>query len=117
MQIRVAVQGGGAVGSIGVNRYWVGVGAVYDERETKRARIYLVTADRVRTIVDVKVVVAVQLEMVETEHEPLKDAVRLEGDGAVEVLLELRLQNRPVYLPVQISHVILLAHVAYVICE
>lgn len=81
------------------------------------AGIYLVTADRVRAIVDVKVIVAVQLKVVETEHEPLKDAVCLEGDGAVEVLLELRLQNRPVYLPVQISHVILLAHVAYVICE
>lgn len=70
-----------------------------------------------RAIVDVKVIVAVQLKVVETEHEPLKDAVCLEGDGAVEVLLELRLQNRPVYLPVQISHVIVLAHVAYVICE
>lgn len=99
---------------VGVKHYWM-VTALRHRNEM--AGIYLVTADRVRAIVDVKVIVAVQLKVVETEHEPLKDAVCLEGDGAVEVLLELRLQNRPVYLPVQISHVILLAHVAYVICE
>ena len=85
--------------------------------EMKRRGLYLVTADRVRTIVDVKMIVAVQLQLVETKHEPLEDTMRLKGDGAVEVLLELRDQNSPVYFSVEIPHVVLLAHVAYLICK
>ncbi|KAK1136572.1 hypothetical protein K0M31_001118 [Melipona bicolor] len=62
-------------------------------------------------------IVAVQLQLVETKHEPLEDTMRLKGDGAVEVLLELRDQNSPVYFSVEISHIVLLAHVAYLICK
>lgn len=83
----------------------------------KRRGLYLVTADRVCTIVDVKMIVAVQLQLVETKHESLEDTMRLKGDGAVEILLELRNQNSPVYFSVEISHIVLLAHVAYLICK
>lgn len=88
-------------------------------RESARdgAATYLVTADRVRAIVDVEMVVAVQLQLVETQHEPLEDAMRLEGDGAVKVPLVLRDENRPVDLPVEVPHEVLLAHVAHLICE
>lgn len=68
-------------------------------------------------IVDVQMIVAVQLQLIETKHEPLEDAVRLEGDGAVEILLQLRDQNGTVYLSVEVSHVVLFAHVAYLICK
>jgi hypothetical protein len=47
-----------------------------------------------------QVVVAVELQKVETKHESLQDGMRLEGDDAVQVPLVLRLQHSAVYLPV-----------------
>lgn len=48
---------------------------------------YLGGAHGVSSIVDVEVVVTVELESLEAEHEALKDGVGLEGDHALEVAL------------------------------
>ncbi|CAH0392604.1 unnamed protein product [Bemisia tabaci] len=61
------------------------------------------------TIVDVKMVVAVKLEKIEAEHESLKDGMRLKGDDAVQVSFVLRVQHRPVDLPVQVLQETILA--------
>lgn len=53
-----------------------------------------------RAVVHVEVVIAVELQQVEVQHEPLQYAVRLEGDGAVEVALIARPQNTAIELPV-----------------
>lgn len=70
-----------------------------------------------RAVVDVKVIVAVELQLVEAQHEPLKDAMRLESDGAVEIPLVLRYQNGTVDFCVEIPHEVLFAHVGHLICE
>lgn len=41
--------------------------------------------------------------------------MRLKRDGTVEVFLMLRYDNSPIYLSIEITHEILLAHVAYLI--
>lgn len=50
---------------------------------------YLGRRDRVCSIVDKQMVIAVQLEHVEAQHEALQDRVRLEGDDTVQVALVL----------------------------
>ena len=51
---------------------------------------HLVHADGVRAVVDEELVVAVHLELLEAQHEPLQDGLRLEGHHAVDVALVLR---------------------------
>lgn len=60
-------------------------------------------------IVDVEMVVTVQLQEVETQHEALQDRVSLEGDDAVEVALVLRPQEGAVDLPVHLLQEVALA--------
>lgn len=55
-----------------------------------------------RAVVDVEVIVAVQLEEVEAQHETLQDRVRLEGDNAVQVAFVLRPQHSAIYLAIQL---------------
>lgn len=62
-------------------------------------------------------IVAVQLESIELQHKPLKYAVRLEGDGAIEISLVLRRENGPVYLPVEIPQEVVFADVAHENCN
>lgn len=54
----------------------------------------------VRAIVHVQMVVAVELQHLEVQHEPLQDAVRLEGDGAVQVALVAGPEHAAVHLAV-----------------
>lgn len=61
--------------------------------------VYLRRCGGVSAIVHVEVVVAVQLQQVEVQHEPLQDAVRLERDGAVQVALI----SRPEYPAIQLA--------------
>ena len=45
--------------------------------------VYLVVAGGVSAVVDQQMVVAVELELIETEHEPLQDGFRLESDQTI----------------------------------
>jgi hypothetical protein len=47
-----------------------------------------------------EMVIAVELQEVETQHEALQDGVCLERDDSVQVPFVLRLQNCAIYLPV-----------------
>ena len=58
-----------------------------------RVTAYLVRPDGVRPVVDVEHVVAVDLESLEAEHEPLEDGLRGEGDDALHVALVVRLDD------------------------
>lgn len=51
-------------------------------------------------IVHVEVVVAVELQQVEVQHEPLQDAMRLERHRAVQVALVARPEHTAVELAV-----------------
>ena len=53
-----------------------------------------------RPIVNVEVIVAVQLQLIEFHHESLKYTVCLEGNGAIEGPLVLRREDSPLDLPV-----------------
>lgn len=74
-------------------------------------------ADGVGSVVDEQVVVTVQVEHVEPQHEALQDRVCLEGDDAVETLLVLRAQHGAVDLPVQLLQEVVLAQRLHVICN
>lgn len=73
------------------------------------ADAYLVWPDGVCTIVYVQVIVAVQLQKVEPQHEPLQNRMRLERNHAVEIPLIPRPENGPVDLPVQLLEEVVLA--------
>lgn len=62
-------------------------------RVTLCCRANLVRPDGVRPVVDVEHVVAVDLESLEAEHEPLEDGLRGEGDDALDVALVVRLDD------------------------
>ena len=64
-----------------------------------------------------EVVIAVQLEEVEAQHEALQDGVGLEGYDTVQVPLVLGLQHRAVYLPVQQRQEVVFAQRRHVICN
>lgn len=66
----------------------------------KQRSLYLVAADGMGPIVYEKMVITVQLQEIEPQHEALQDGVRLEGDDAVQVPLVLRLQHCSIYLAV-----------------
>lgn len=70
---------------------------------------YLVWTDGVCAVIYVQVIVAVQLQEVEPEHEPLQDRVRLERDHAVEIPLVPRPEHRAVDLPVELLQEVVLA--------
>lgn len=67
------------------------------------------------SIVDQQVIVAVQLEHVEAQHEALEDRVRLEGDDAVQVAFVLRPEHGPVDLSVQLLQEVVLAQRLHVV--
>lgn len=68
-------------------------------------------------IVDVKVVIAVELQQVKMQHEPLQNAVRLEGDSAVQVPLVAGPQHAAIELPVLTLQEVVLAERVHVICS
>lgn len=70
-----------------------------------RLGFYLVGSDGVRPIVDVEMVVAVELEYVESQHEPLEDGVRLECDHAVQVAFVFRIEDGSVYFTIQLLEI------------
>lgn len=77
---------------------------------------YLVGADRVRTVIHVQVIVAVQLQHVEAQHEPLQYGVRLERDDAVQIALVLRPEHGALDLAVQLLQEVVLTQRLHVIC-
>lgn len=70
---------------------------------------HLEGADCMSSVVDEQVVVAVQMQHVEPQHEALKNRVGLESDDAVQTLLVLRPQHSTVDLPVQLLQEVVLA--------
>lgn len=82
---------------------------------TSERHAYLVAADCMSAIVYEKMVVAVKLQEIEAKHKALQDGMRLEGDDTVEVSLVLRLEHRPVYLPVQERQEVVLTQRRHVI--
>lgn len=87
----------------------------YVTKVTSQRHAYLVASDRVGTVVYEEMVVAVELQEVEAKHETLQDGMRLKGDDTVEVPLVLRLEHRPVYLPVQERQEVVLTQRRHVI--
>jgi hypothetical protein len=71
------------------------------------ADVGLVMTGRVCSVVDEQVIVAVQIEHLEAQHEALQDRVRLEGEDAVEVALIARHNLGAVDLPVRGEEVVL----------
>lgn len=69
----------------------------------------------VGAVVDEQVVVAVELQLVEAQHETLQDRVRLERDDTVQVGLVLRAQQRAVDLAVLLLQKVVLAQRTHVI--
>lgn len=65
----------------------LGVYSAYVGQGVSTGEVSLVGAHSIGPVVDEQVVVAVQLEALEPQHEPLEDGVRLEGDGALQVPL------------------------------
>lgn len=63
---------------------------------------HLMNADCVRPVIDVEVIVAIELQHVEPQHEALQDGVRLKGDDTVQVALVLRPEHSTVDFPVQL---------------
>lgn len=80
-----------------------------------RLRSYLEVVDSVSPVVDVEMIVAVELQRVEPEHESLKDAVCLKGYRAVQISLVLRGQHRTVDFSVKVVHKVMLAHDAHLV--
>lgn len=64
-------------------------------------QVGLVVAERVRPVEHEQVVIAVQGQLLEAQHEALQDRVRLEGEDAVQVRLVLRRYQCPVNLLVE----------------
>lgn len=80
-------------------------------------RAHLVCTNSMGAVVNVQMVVAVQLQEVEPEHEPLQDRVGLERDDAVQVALVLRPEHRAIYLPVQVHEEVVLAQRLHRVCN
>ena len=78
-------------------------------------QIYLKIFNCVRSIVYVKVVIAIKLKFVESQHKSLKDTVSLKRNGTIEIFLVLRRQYSPVDLSVQIIHKMISAYYAHFI--
>lgn len=81
----------------------------------QRKTPYLVSADRVRAVVHVQVIVAVHLHHVEAQHEALQNGVRLERDDAVQVALVLRPEYGTLNLAVDLLQEMVLANRLHVI--
>lgn len=71
--------------------------------------------DGMGPVVDQQVIVAVQLQHIEAQHEPLQHRVRLEGDDAVQVAFVLGPQYGAVNLPVQLLQEVVLAQRLHVV--
>jgi len=66
-------------------------------------------------VVDEQMIVAVELELVEAQHEPLQDGLRLEGNDAVQIGFVLRTQNSAVDLAIELLQEVVLAQRRHVI--
>jgi len=69
------------------------------------------------SIVDQQVIVAVELQHVEAEHEALQHRVRLEGDDAVQIPLILRPEHCSIDLPIKLLQEVVLAQRLHVVCK
>lgn len=67
------------------------------------------------SIVDQQVIVAVELQHVEAEHEALQHRVRLEGDDAVQIPLILRPEHCSIDLPIKLLQEVVLAQRLHVV--
>lgn len=65
------------------------------------AEVSLVIAVRMSAVVDVEVIIAVECQLLEPQHELLQNGVRLERDRAVEVVLRLGADDGAIDLLVQ----------------
>ena len=77
----------------------------------------LVVANGMGAVVDEQMIVAVELELVEAQHEPLQDGLRLEGNDAVQIGFVLRTQNSAVDLAIELLQEVVLAQRRHVICK
>jgi len=67
------------------------------------------------SIVDQQVIVTVELQHVEAEHEALQHRVRLEGDDAVQIPLILRPEHCSIDLPIKLLQEVVLAQRLHVV--
>lgn len=72
--------------------------------------------DGMRSIVHVQMIVAVQLQHIEAQHEALQNGMRLEGDDAVQIAFVLRPQHGPIDFAVQLLEKVVFAQRLHVIC-
>lgn len=72
-------------------------------------------ADSVSAIVNEQVIVAVELQLIEAQHEPLQDRFRLEGHDAIDVRVVLRAEHGAVDLAVDLLQKVALAQRCHVI--
>lgn len=72
-------------------------------------------ADRMRAIVHVQMVVAVQLQHIEAQHEALQNRVCLEGDDAVQIAFVLRPKDGTVDFAVELLEEVVFAQRLHVI--
>lgn len=70
---------------------------------------YLIRSNSVGPIVDVKMVVAVHLQEVEAQHEPLQDRMRLERYDTVQVPLVLGPKDSAIDFPIELLEEVILA--------
>lgn len=62
------------------------------------------------SVIHIQMVIAVELQHVEVQHEALQHAVRLEGDGAVQVALVARPDHAAFHLAVLPLEEVVLAY-------
>ena len=66
-------------------------------------------------VVDEQVIIAVELELVETQHETLQDRLRLECYNAVQIRFILRSEHGTVNLPIELLQKVVFAQRRHVI--
>ncbi len=79
--------------------------------------VYLVNAGGVSAVVDEQMIVAVELKLIEAEHETLEDRFRLESDEAIQIVLVLWPQNGPIDFAIKLLQKMALAQRRHVICR
>ena len=60
-------------------------------------------------VIDEKMIVAIELELVEAKHKTLQDGLRLERDDAIEVRFVLRPQHSAIDFAVELLQKVVLA--------
>jgi len=69
----------------------------------------------VSSIIDKQMIIAIQLEHIESEHETLQDRVRLKGDHTVQVAFDLGPKYSSINFAVKLLKKVILAQRLHVI--